>query len=68
MDAEIDWWVRDEYVGTAVEQALNELVPQVDRRRVAVPAPTFRTTCRANRELSSDYRPDCDQLMPSLEP
>ena len=26
MDAEIDWWVRDEYVGT-VEQALNELVP-----------------------------------------
>ena len=27
-DADISWWVRDEYVGSAVEQALDELVPR----------------------------------------
>ncbi|MEP6981604.1 MAG: GNAT family N-acetyltransferase [Nakamurella sp.] len=26
-DADISWWVRDEYVGSAVETALDELVP-----------------------------------------
>jgi hypothetical protein len=27
-DAEISWWVRDEYVGTAVEAELDALVPR----------------------------------------
>jgi RimJ/RimL family protein N-acetyltransferase len=27
-DADISWWVRDEYVGTEVEAALDELVPR----------------------------------------
>jgi len=27
-DAEVSWWVRDEYVGSAVEAALDELVPR----------------------------------------
>lgn len=27
-DADISWWVRDEYVGSVVEQALEELVPR----------------------------------------
>ncbi|WP_183097618.1 GNAT family N-acetyltransferase [Nocardioides pelophilus] len=27
-DADISWWVRDEYVGSAVERALDELVPR----------------------------------------
>jgi hypothetical protein len=27
-DAEISWWVRDEYVGTEVEAALDTLVPR----------------------------------------
>ena len=27
-DADISWWVRDEYVGTDVERALDELVPR----------------------------------------
>ena len=67
MDAEIDWWVRDEYVGTR-RAGSQRACTAVDRRRVALPAPTFRATCRANPELSGDYRPDCDQLMPSLEP
>jgi RimJ/RimL family protein N-acetyltransferase len=27
-DAEVSWWVRDEYVGTDVDRALTELVPR----------------------------------------
>jgi hypothetical protein len=27
-DAEVSWWVRDEYVGTDVERSLDQLVPQ----------------------------------------
>ena len=27
-DADISWWVRDEYVGSAVERALDDLVPR----------------------------------------
>ncbi|WP_210479470.1 GNAT family N-acetyltransferase [Naasia sp. SYSU D00948] len=27
-DAEVSWWVRDEYVGSAVEEALDRFVPQ----------------------------------------
>jgi hypothetical protein len=60
--------VRDEYVGTAVEQALSELVPQWIAEEWPFRRPHFGPPAKANRELSGDYRPDCDQLMPSLEP
>lgn len=48
-DAEISWWVRDEYVDTEVEGALDELVP----RWIASDWP-FRRPRHIGRDLSWD--------------
>ena len=55
-DADIDWWVRDEYVGTAVEQALNQLVPRWIAEEWPFRRPRFGPPAGANREPSSEYR------------
>jgi len=54
-DAEIDWWVRDEYVGTAVEQALNELVPRWIAEDWPLSRPRFGAPAGGNAEPSGDY-------------
>jgi RimJ/RimL family protein N-acetyltransferase len=54
-DAEIDWWVRDEYVGTAVEQALNELVPKWIANDWPFRRARFGPPVVGNTELSGDY-------------
>ena len=54
-DAEIDWWVRDEYVGTAVEQALNELVPTWIADDWPFRRPRFGPPVVGNTELGGDY-------------
>jgi RimJ/RimL family protein N-acetyltransferase len=55
-NAEIDWWVRDEYVGTAVEQALNELVPRWIAEDWPLPRPRFGPPVAGNTEPGGDYR------------
>ena len=55
-DAEIDWWVRDEYVGTAVERALDELVPRWIAEDWPFSRPRFGPPVAGNTEPSGDYR------------
>ncbi|MEV8254418.1 hypothetical protein AB0O95_10695 [Rhodoglobus sp. NPDC076762] len=40
-DADISWWVRDEYVGTELEAALNEFVPAWIERDWPLANPRF---------------------------
>lgn len=40
-DADISWWVRDEYVGSAVEAALDDLVPAWVARDWPLNAPRY---------------------------
>jgi hypothetical protein len=54
-DAEIEWWVRDEYVGTAVEQALNKLVPKWIADDWPFRRPRLGPPVVGNTELSGDY-------------
>ena len=40
-DAEISWWVRDEYVGSAVQRALDDFVPGWIQREWPLEAPRY---------------------------
>ncbi|MEO5832482.1 MAG: N-acetyltransferase, partial [Nakamurella sp.] len=65
-DADISWWVRDEYVGSAVETALDELVPAWIASGWPLAVPRF-----VGRDLSgAEWRaiPRTGQRAPAVDP
>jgi RimJ/RimL family protein N-acetyltransferase len=55
VDAEISWWVRNEYVGTAVEQALNELIPRWITEDWPLRRPGFGPPVTGNPDSGGEY-------------